>query len=77
MHDLSPCVEFNKQLTYKSWNEVIQKLPNDYIPDDHAEALKLAQQKDPIFVGTFIKQDIPTFGDLAAETKAKVRQSAK
>ncbi|MFZ5515064.1 MAG: thiamine pyrophosphate-dependent enzyme [Candidatus Zhuqueibacterota bacterium] len=73
VHDLSPCVEFNKLVTYKSWKEVVQPLPEDYAPNDHALALKYAESTDPIYTGIFYEEHIPTFEDHVAELKEKFR----
>ena len=71
VHLLSPCVEFNKVVTYKSVKEEVAELPADFDADDHAEALRLAESKSPIYIGTFLKKENPTFDDRVREIKAK------
>jgi len=63
IHDLSPCVEFNKLITYKSWNEVVGTFPEDYQADNRSLALQYAESKEPIHLGLFFKENIPTFND--------------
>jgi len=65
IHDLSPCVEFNKLITYKSWNEVISPLPGDHPVGDRSTAMTLAESTEPIHLGVFLKEEIPTFDDHA------------
>ena len=73
VHDLSPCVEFNKLVTYKSWNEIIKPLPDDFSADDHSRAMTMAETKEPIYVGVFYKKDTRTFEDRVQELKGKVK----
>jgi 2-oxoglutarate ferredoxin oxidoreductase subunit beta len=63
VHDLSPCVVFNKTITYKSWNEEVQSLPVHHDAGDRSSARALADSTDPIYLGLFLKEDIPTFDD--------------
>ncbi len=63
IHDLSPCVEFNKLITYKSWNQVVGKFPDDYDVTDRSKALQYAENKDPIYLGLFFKEKIATLDD--------------
>ncbi|MBN2090831.1 2-oxoacid:ferredoxin oxidoreductase subunit beta [candidate division KSB1 bacterium] len=72
VHDLSPCVEFNKEVTYKSWREIIQPLPNDALKNDTAEAIKLAKSINPIYVGVFFQQRITTFDEHVNEVFKKL-----
>jgi len=74
VHDLSPCVEFNKLVTYKSWNEVIQPLPDDFSDDNHARAMELAESNEPIYLGVFYKKETKTFEERVAEVKQKMKK---
>ncbi|HDP97554.1 MAG TPA: 2-oxoacid:ferredoxin oxidoreductase subunit beta [bacterium] len=69
VHDLSPCVEFNKLVTYKSWNDRVQPLPDEYEATDKITALQYAQTTDPIYLGVFYREDSPTFDDYMAHTR--------
>ena len=73
VHDLSPCVEFNKLITYKSWNEVVGKFPEDYKADNRTKALQYAESKTPIYLGMFLKEEIPTFNDNVIQIRKKIK----
>lgn len=72
VHDLSPCVEFNKLITYKSWKDVVAQIPDNHSLTDRSNALKMAESKDPIHLGLFFKEDIPTFDDNVTKVKAQL-----
>jgi 2-oxoglutarate ferredoxin oxidoreductase subunit beta len=69
VHDLSPCVEFNKLITYKSVNESVTPLPGDFATNDRSRALQLAESIDPIYLGVYLKNDIETFDDHVQRVK--------
>jgi len=71
VHDLSPCVEFNKLITYKSWHEIIKPLPENYSPDNRSKAIELADSKNPIYLGVFLRENIPMFEDHVDEVRRK------
>ena len=73
VHDLSPCVEFNKTITYKSWDKIIKPLPEDYQPTDRAKALAMAASEDPIYVGIFYQERVPTFHEKVDEITANLK----
>ena len=75
IHDLSPCVEFNKLITYKSWNEAVGTFPEDYQADNRTQALQFAENKEPIYLGLFLKENIPTFNDQVQQTFKKIQGS--
>ncbi|MCP4217847.1 MAG: 2-oxoacid:ferredoxin oxidoreductase subunit beta [bacterium] len=63
VHDISPCVEFNKTVTYGSVNEKIEKLPEDYKGDSRPEAILKANSTDPVYMGIYLQEAIPTLHD--------------
>lgn len=69
VHDLSPCVEFNKLITYKSWLDEVAPLPEDHSLQDRSKAMAAAESTDPIYLGLFFKEDIPTFDDHVQKVK--------
>jgi 2-oxoglutarate ferredoxin oxidoreductase subunit beta len=73
VHDLSPCVEFNKLITYKTWKEEVAPLPADHDTGNRTRAVELAESRGPIYLGLFFKEEIPTFNDRARQ----VRESLK
>ncbi len=61
VHNLSPCVEFNKSVTYHSVKDSACDLPIEYSPDDRTEALRFSQSIDPVYLGLYFKETIPTY----------------
>ncbi|MCP5003267.1 MAG: 2-oxoacid:ferredoxin oxidoreductase subunit beta [Planctomycetes bacterium] len=76
IHDLTPCVEFNKLVTYKSWNESVSELPAEHDTHDHSKAITMAENKNPIYQGLFFQEQIPTFDDHMQRVKDSLTQSA-
>ncbi|MBN2410816.1 2-oxoacid:ferredoxin oxidoreductase subunit beta [candidate division KSB1 bacterium] len=77
IHDLSPCVEFNRLITYKSWNQVVGKFPEDYKADNRTLALQYAESKEPVYLGLFLKENIPTFNDHVKQIFKKIDSTEK
>lgn len=48
-----PCVTFNKLNTFAWFMERIEKIPDDYVPNDRAKAWQLAQKEDKLPIGLF------------------------
>lgn len=69
VHDLSPCVEFNKLITYKSVNDSVTPLPGDFVTDDRSRALHYAESIDPIYLGVYLREEIETFEDHVQRVK--------
>jgi len=76
VHDLSPCVEFNKLITYNSWQDKVTDIPGDHNSSDRSGALSLAESNDPIYLGLFYKEEIATFDDHVAEVRKKLTDKA-
>jgi 2-oxoglutarate ferredoxin oxidoreductase subunit beta len=74
VHDLSPCVEFNKLITYKSVAEFIQPLPKKYSPDNRIRAIELSEKTDPIYLGLYFQEKIPTFGQNVQKVKKSLKK---
>lgn len=75
IHDLTPCVEFNKLVTYKSWNEVVSELPADHDIQDYSKAMKLAESTNPIYQGLFFQEQIPTFDDHVQSVRDRLKKN--
>lgn len=69
VHILSPCVEFNKLITYKSWLDEVTPLPEDFSLQDRSKSMEMAESTDPIYLGLFFKEDIPIFDDHVRQVK--------
>ncbi len=63
IHDLSPCVVFNKDVTYNSLNNVTAKLPAEHDILDRSRAMALAESTNPVYQGLFFQEEIPSFDD--------------
>jgi hypothetical protein len=54
-------VEFNSEVTYKSIQSNLQKLPEEYETTDKIHALSYAESTDPVYEGIFIRRSEPEF----------------
>ncbi len=73
IHVLSPCIEFNKLITYKSWNEVVTELPEEHNTQNYSNAMTLAESTDPIYQGLFFRKETSTFDDHMQRIKEGLR----
>ena len=61
---LSPCVTFQKNITYDYYKERIYKLKEvNHDPTNFEEALKRAFETDKVPIGVFYKKEKPTYSD--------------
>jgi 2-oxoglutarate ferredoxin oxidoreductase subunit beta len=75
IHDLSPCVVFNKVVTYDSWNDAAAMLPEEHDILDRSKAMALAESTDPIYQGLFFQEEIPSFDDHVKQVKEGLNKS--
>ena len=75
VHDLSPCVVFNKDVTYDSWNNAAAKLPEKHDILDRSRAMTLAESTEPIYQGLFFREQIPTFDDHVKQVREGLSNS--
>jgi len=73
VHDLSPCIQFNKLVTYESWSDNVKELPEDYAADDKTQAMIFAESEEPIYRGVFLKKEIATFEDNVQKVKDELK----
>jgi 2-oxoglutarate/2-oxoacid ferredoxin oxidoreductase subunit beta len=73
IHLLSPCVEFNKLITYKSVKEVVAQLPEDHPVTDRSHAMVKSESTNPIFLGLFLEEKIATFDDHVKKVKEELK----
>jgi len=59
---LTPCVVFNKQMTYEFYYEHCKTLPNNYRPTDVVKATRYATNPEHIYLGIFYDQPRRVFG---------------
>jgi 2-oxoglutarate ferredoxin oxidoreductase subunit beta len=76
IHDLSPCVVFNKDVTYSSWHDVTAELPAEHDFMDRSRAMILADSTKPIYHGLFFREEIPSFDDHVQKFKGGLNQPA-
>jgi len=57
----SPCPTFNKVNTFKFYREQTERLPGHYDATSPGEAMKMAVSANPLYLGVFYKEEIPTF----------------
>ncbi len=60
VHVLSPCVTFNRQVTYDFLHANCKELPPDYDPSNKVNAFTYAQDPDKIYTGIFYRENRPT-----------------
>lgn len=60
---LSPCPTFNKDVTFDHYKSALQKLPEDFTPDNRARAMALALEPDTLYRGVFYREERPTHHD--------------
>jgi 2-oxoglutarate ferredoxin oxidoreductase subunit beta len=73
VHDLSPCVVFNKDVTYNSLNDVTAKLPDEHDTLNRSNAMSMADSTDPVYQGLFFREEIPSFDDHVKQVKDGLR----
>lgn len=74
VHDLSPCVEFNKVVTYKSIKEAVGDLDGDKKGLDRTAAISLAGSTDPVYLGIFYEEQTATFDDHVQQVRERLKE---
>ncbi|MEW5820012.1 MAG: 2-oxoacid:ferredoxin oxidoreductase subunit beta [Cyanobacteriota bacterium] len=69
IHVMSPCVQYNTEVTYESIKKNLQPLPENHNVTDRAAAVYLALQKAPMYTGTFYNVNKPTLTDKLNEVR--------
>ncbi len=63
VHVLSPCVSFNKEVTYDYLSERVTALPEDFDSTNKVSAFRYAQDPEKIYAGIFYQEERPTLQD--------------
>ena len=74
VHVLSPCVTFNKEITYDYLSQNTKELPEDFDESNKVDAFKYAQDESAIYTGVFYHENRPTlqeYHDEAIKTARK------
>lgn len=68
VHVLSPCVTFNKEITYDYLSQNVRPLPDDFDPTNKVDAFTYAQSPEAIYTGIFYREDRMTLQDYHASS---------
>ncbi len=60
VHIFSPCVTFNKDVTFKHLNDLVQEIPAEHDTSDRLKAMELALDPQTLWTGVFYQQERPT-----------------
>lgn len=60
VHVHSPCVSFNKQVTFETINEIFAEIPEDHDPGDKLAAMKIAMDRTSLQTGVLFREERPT-----------------
>lgn len=60
LHIYSPCVSMNKQITFKTMNEIVEPLPEDWDTSDRAKAMEMALDTSKFRTGIVYRDERPT-----------------
>lgn len=72
----SPCVTFNKQITFKTMNEIVKPLPDDWDPSNRLAAMEKALDTESYWTGVIYRDRRPTIHERVAELTERVGQYA-
>jgi 2-oxoglutarate ferredoxin oxidoreductase subunit beta len=68
----SPCVTFNKQITFKTMNEIVKPLPEDWDRSNQLAAMEKALDTDSYWTGVVYQDQRPTIHQRVAEITERV-----
>ncbi len=51
LHIYSPCVSMNREVTFKTMNEIVKPLPDDWDPSDRLRAMEIAMDTGTFWTG--------------------------
>ena len=63
LHVLSPCIEFNRTVTYGDIFEKAAPMPDSHSPSSKLAAIEMAELESPLYQGLLYQEDIPTCHD--------------
>ncbi len=63
LHIFSPCVSMNKQITFKTMNEIVKPLPDDWDTSNRLAAMEKALDEDTFWTGLVYQDERPTIND--------------
>lgn len=74
IHVMSPCVQYNTEVTFESVKKNLQPIPENHDITDRAAAVKMALEKAPMYTGVFYKIAKKTLADKLSEVREVAMQ---
>lgn len=71
LHIFSPCVSMNKQVTFKTMNEIVKPLPDDWDTSNRLKGMEIAMDTGTFHTGIVFKEERPTINDRLDELEAR------
>ncbi len=71
LHIFSPCVTMNQQVTFKTMNEIVKPLPDDWDPTNRLAGLEKALDTETFWTGIVYKDERPTIHDRLDEMEQR------
>ena len=60
LHIFSPCVSMNKQITFKTMNEIVKPLPDDWDTSNRLKGMEAAMDTSTFWTGIVYEDQRPT-----------------
>jgi len=74
LHIFSPCVTMNKQVTFKSMNEIVKPLPEDWDPSNRLAAMEKALDTGTFWTGVVYKDERDTIHERIDQMEERIGQ---
>jgi 2-oxoglutarate ferredoxin oxidoreductase subunit beta len=71
VHVLSPCIQYNNQITFETIKEHVQHVPEDHDVTDRISGMKLVFEPGTYYTGVIYKHERPTLEEKLDEVKLK------
>lgn len=75
IHVMSPCVQYNSEVTFESVRKNLQPIPETHDTSDRAGAVKLALEKTPMYTGVFYDVNRKTLKEKLNEVREVAQHS--
>jgi 2-oxoglutarate ferredoxin oxidoreductase subunit beta len=74
VHVFSPCVTFNKQVTFKTFNDLVKELPEEHDPANRVKAMEYALDRTTLWTGVFYREERPTIQERIGDIQRRAGQ---
>ncbi|MEZ4386623.1 MAG: thiamine pyrophosphate-dependent enzyme [Candidatus Krumholzibacteriia bacterium] len=71
LHIFSPCVSMNKQITFKTMNDIVQPLPDDWDTSNRLKGMEIAMDTATFYTGIVYKEERPTIHERLDELETR------